>query len=131
MKSTSLKSAFFALMLSAFVASTSMAQAPEHFYFQFNEGIGSSTVDLASPGLGSSPTFNSQWGSIAEATLGANGLLGLGASEAPDDSIVSLVFVGALDSLDESSWAGSSLIAMTIPEKQQGARRTGNRIFTL
>ena len=48
--------------LLVFLSSTAAAQVPEFFYFQLNEGTGTSTADLASPGFGSPvATMTSDW----------------------------------------------------------------------
>ncbi len=48
--------------LLVFLSSTASAQIPEFFYFQLNEGTGTTTADLASPGFGSPvATMTSDW----------------------------------------------------------------------
>ena len=49
----------FALTL--YASENSWSQYPEYHYFQFNEGQGTTTSDLASPGLGSQANFNATW----------------------------------------------------------------------
>lgn len=92
----------FALASAAFaVALSSPAQAqavPELLYYKFNETTGTTTANLASPGVGASPA------TVNGLTMGGTGQFGGGLLGAAGNSSTNYVDTGWVTALGTGSW---------------------------